>query len=216
MFIERRATGLYISPGQLVSKSDSLHHILTPLLAWELQFNRVKINDSLLLNCLAYRDLFPPIIIVREHVKALWRACWWQEDLHAKFCRQVQCRAKAENQTCPGEQVISQVACMASHPPVTVLVVSLCQEERQKKNRSKLKEQTFTGMTLKSWFGPLCPIDTYFQLSCSFILWKHLEIFNSDLAHAEGTGQGLCTNPAFAPGSSQPKWKEGKIRGEMV
>lgn len=154
MFIERRAPGLYIFPGQLVSRSDSLHHILTPLLAWELQFNIVKINDSLLLNCLAYRDLFLPIIILREHVKALWRACCWQEDLLAKFCSQVQCRTKSDIQPCPGVQVISQVACMGSHPPVATLVVSLCREERQRKNRSKLKQQTFTGMTLKS-FG-LC------------------------------------------------------------
>lgn len=156
MLIERRAPGLYILPGQLVSRSDSLYHIFTPLLAWELQFNIVKTNDSLLLNCLAYRDLFLPIIIVREHVKALWRVCWWQEDLLANVCRQVQCRTKADNQPCPGEQVISQIACMGSHPPVTALAASLCQEEWQRKNKGKMKEQTFTGMTCKSQFGPLC------------------------------------------------------------
>lgn len=139
MFIERRAPGLYILPGQFLSRSDSLHHILTPLLAWELQFNIVKINDSLLLNCLAYRDLFLPIIIVREHVKGLWRACWWQEDLLAKFCRQVQCRTKADIQPCPGEQVISQIACMGSHPLVAALVASLCQGKRQRKHRNKVK-----------------------------------------------------------------------------
>lgn len=156
MFIERRAPGLYILPGQLVSRSDSLHHILTPLLAWELQFNIVKINYSLLLNCLAYRDSFLPIIIVSKHVNALWRACWWQEHLLAKFCGQVQCRTKADIQSCPGEQVIPQIACMGSHPPAAALVASLCQEERQRKNGSKLKEQTFTRMRLKCWFGHLC------------------------------------------------------------
>lgn len=171
MFIERRAPGLYILPGQLVNRSDSLHHILTPLLGWELQFNIVKINDSLLLNCLAYRDSFLPIIIVSKHVKALWRACWWQEDLLAKFCRQFQGRTKADIQPCPGEQVISQVACLGSHPPLSALVASLYQEERQRKNTSKSKEQTFTGMTYKSWFGPLCPVDMHFQPSFSFILW---------------------------------------------
>lgn len=53
MFIDARAPGLYILPGHLVSRSASLHHILTPLLAWELQFDMVKINDSLHLNRLA-------------------------------------------------------------------------------------------------------------------------------------------------------------------
>lgn len=71
MFIEARAPDLYILPGHLVSRSASLHHILTPLLAWELQFNMVRINDSLHLNHLAQGDLFLPIIIVREHESSL-------------------------------------------------------------------------------------------------------------------------------------------------
>lgn len=76
MFIKVRGSDLYILPDYLVSRSASLRHILTPLLAWELQFNMVKINDSLHLNHLAQGDVFLPIIIVREHVKALWSACW--------------------------------------------------------------------------------------------------------------------------------------------
>lgn len=71
MFIEARTPDLYILPSHLVSRSASLHHVLTPLLAWELQFNMVKINDSLHLNHLAQGDLFFPINIVREHVKVL-------------------------------------------------------------------------------------------------------------------------------------------------
>lgn len=53
MFIEARAPDVYILPSDSVSRSASLHHILAPLLAWELQFNMVKINDSLHLNHLA-------------------------------------------------------------------------------------------------------------------------------------------------------------------
>lgn len=53
MFTEARIADLYILLGHLVSRSASLHHILMPLLAWELPLNMVKTNDSLHLNHLA-------------------------------------------------------------------------------------------------------------------------------------------------------------------
>lgn len=42
-------------------------------------------------------------------MKALWRACWRQEESFAKCCMQAHYRTKADIQTCPGEQAVSQV-----------------------------------------------------------------------------------------------------------